>query len=195
MNVSSLYDKSIKLIDDSYVRLQRIWVLPKGSISKKMINNHPYYYHQYRDGKKVVSRIIKADELGELRKRVNERKKLVRLNKNAKNEINKNENIVVKGLAEIDLRELTLEEIKTRATDIDSKGLSASLLDEAFAYSFDEIPVNERKKVVLPLVNVVGSPHMNLANNPNLKNYFEKWRNGEIRAREISNYIIQKISD
>lgn len=173
MNVSSLYDKSIKLIDDSYVRLQRIWVLPKGSISKKMINNHPYYYHQYRDGKKVVSRIIKADELGELRKRVNERKKLLRLNKNAKNEINKNIRVIA----------------------IFDKGLSASLLDEAFAYSFDEIPVSERKKVMLPLVNVVGSSHMNLANNPNLKNYFEKWRNGEIRAREISNYIIQKISD
>lgn len=173
MNVSSLYDKSIKLIDDSYSRLQRIWVLPKGSISKKMINNHPYYYHQYRDGKKVVTRIVKADELGELRKRVNERKKLVRQNKNAKNEINKNIRVIA----------------------IFDKGLSASLLDEAFAYSFDEIPVNERKKVMLPLVDIVGSNNLSLTNNPNLKTYFEKWRNGEIRAREISNYIIQKISD
>ena len=174
MNVSSLYDKSIKLIDDSYLRLQRIWVLPKGSISKKMINNHPYYYHQYRDGKKVVSRIVKADELGELRKRVNERKKLLKQNKNAKNEVNKNIRVIA----------------------IFDKGLSASLLDEAFAYSFDEIPINERRKVMLPLVNVIGGvDHMNLANNPNLKTYFEKWRNGEIRAREISNFIIQKISD
>ena len=94
MNVSTLYDKSIKLIDDSYSRLQRIWVLPKGSISKKMINNHPYYYHQYRDGKKVVTRIVKADELGELRKRVNERKKLLKQNKNAKNELNKNIRVI-----------------------------------------------------------------------------------------------------
>lgn len=173
MNVSSLYDKSIKMIDDSYLRLQRIWVLPKGSISKKMINNHPYYYHQYRDGKKVVTRIIKENELIDLRKKVNERKKLVRQNKSAKNEINKNIRVIA----------------------IFDKGLSASLLDEAFAYSFDEIPVNERKKVMLPLVNIVGSSNLNLANNPNLKTYFEKWRNGEIRAREISNYIIQKISD
>lgn len=173
MNVSSLYDKSIKMIDDSYLRLQRIWVLPKGSISKKMINNHPYYYHQYRDGKKVVTRIIKENELIDLRRKVNERKKLVRQNKNAKNEINKNIRVIA----------------------IFDKGLSASLLDEAFAYSFDEIPVNERKKVMLPLVNIVGSSNLNLANNPNLKTYFEKWRNGEIRAREISNYIIQKISD
>lgn len=173
MNVSSLYDKSIKMIDDSYLRLQRIWVLPKGSISKKMINNHPYYYHQYRDGKKVVTRIVKENELVDLRKKVNERKKLIKQNKNAKTEINKNIRVIA----------------------IFDKGLSASLLDEAFAYSFDEIPVNERKKVMLPLVNVVGSDSLNLANNPNLKIYFEKWRNGEIRAREISNYIIQKISD
>ncbi|MCQ2794595.1 MAG: hypothetical protein MJ214_00045 [Bacilli bacterium] len=173
MNVSTLYDKSIKLIDDSYSRLQRIWVLPKGSISKKMINNHPYYYHQYREGKKVVTRIVKADELGELRKRVNERKKLLKQNKNAKNEVNKNIRVIA----------------------IFDKGLSASLLDEAFAYSFDEIPVSERKRVMLPLVDIVGNNNLNIANNPNLKVYFEKWRNGEIRAREISNYIIQKISD
>ncbi|MCQ2792433.1 MAG: hypothetical protein MJ208_02795 [Bacilli bacterium] len=173
MNISSLYDKSIKLIDDSYSRLQRIWVLPKGSISKKMINNHPYYYHQYRDGKKVVSRIIKDEELVDLKKRVNERKKLVKLNKNAKNELNKNIRVIA----------------------IFDKGLSASLLDEAFAYSFDEIPISQRKHVMIPLVNVVHNGNSSLLNNPNLKEYFEKWQNGEIRAREISNYIIQKISD
>lgn len=173
MNVSSLYDKSIKLIDDSYVRLKRIWVLPKGSISKKVINNHVYYYHQYRDGKKVISKIIDKDEMINLRKDVNERKRLVKLNKNAKNELNKNIKVIA----------------------IFDKGLSASLMDEAFAYSFDEIPVSERNRVMLPFIDVVGNSHVNFHNNPNLKMYFEKWKNGEIRAREISNYIIQKISD
>ncbi len=137
-----------------------------------MINNHPYYYYQYREGKKVISRIIKDDELISLRKSVNERKKLIKLNKLAKNEISKNIRVIA----------------------IFDKGLSASLEDESFAFSFDEIPPKDRDKISLPFVNVSG-PNSNLAPRLNIHDYFKKWQNGEIRAREISNYIIQKISD
>ena len=174
MNVSTLYDKSIKLIDDSYDRLLKIWQLPKGSISKKNINHHAYYYHQYRDGKKVVSKLIRDDEIITLRKQINERKRLIRLNKNAKEDVKKN----VKVIAVFD------------------KGLSASLLDEVYAYSFDEIPVHERSKIALPLSQIdMKRFNPDGTMNKNLASYFEKWVHGEIRARDIGNYIIQKISD
>lgn len=171
MNISLLYDRSIKLIDDSYKRLLRIWELPKGSISKKKINNHIYYYYQYRDGKKIVSRILKKNEIDDLRKKINERKRLVKLNKEAKINLDKNIKVIA----------------------IFDKGLSSTLLDEAFAYSFDEIPLKDRINISLPFVNIRGENSS--VNNQNLNDYFKRWVNGEIRAREISNYIIQKISD
>lgn len=171
MNISSLYDRSIKLIDDSYKRLLRIWELPKGSISKKKINNHIYYYYQYREGKKIISRIIKKEELEDMRKKINERKHLIKLNKEAKINLSKNIKVIA----------------------IFDKGLSSTLLDEAFAYSFDEIPINERPNISLPFVNISGENSS--VNNENINDYFKRWVSGEIRAREISNYIIQKISD
>jgi len=174
MNISTIYDKSIKMIDESYSRLLRIWELPRGSISKKRINNHNYYYLQYRNGNKIFSRLLKKDELVVLRKQVNERKKLIKENKLTKSEIQRNIKII----------------------SLFDKGLSTSLMDEMFAYSFDEIPVKERDKVNLPFVNVVETSGDNRVNiNENLKDYFGKWKKGEIRARDISNYIIQKISD
>lgn len=36
--------------------------LPKGSIKTKVIGNNCYYYLNYRDGKKVVSKYIGKDE-------------------------------------------------------------------------------------------------------------------------------------
>lgn len=173
MNVSNIYDRSIKLIDESYTRLLKIWQLPKGSISKKVINHRPYYYLQYRNGSKIHSHILNKDEVSKLRKDVNERKRLLKLNKSAKEEVNKN----IKVLAIFD------------------KGLSTSLMDEAFAYSFDEIPIDERKKVEMPFIEYIGSSSNAFKNSDTLKEYFEKWKIGEIRAREISNYIIRRISD
>lgn len=174
MNVSTLYDKSIKMIDDCYGRLLKIWELPKGSISKKNINGRNYYYHQYRAGKKVVSKVINADNLISLRKQINERKRLVKLNKKTKEDINKNVKVIA----------------------IFDKGLSASLLDEVYAYGFDEIPVEERNHIALPISQMaIKEPNGTYSMNDHLTEYFNKWVKGEIRAREISNFIIQKISD
>lgn len=170
MNVSSIYDRSIKLLDESYTRLLKIWSLPNGSISKKNINNHVYYYHQYRDGKKIITHIIKDENSRiDLAKKITLRKRYENQNKKAINEIIKNIKVIA----------------------IFNKDLSLSLHDELFAYHFDEIPLNKRNDVKFPFIT-------NLTNrdiNKGLDQYFLKWKNGEIRAREISNFIIQKLSD
>jgi len=174
MNASTIYDKSVKLIDDSYNRLLKIWELPKGSLSKKTINNHTYYYHQYRDGKKIISKIVKDSDLMLLRKQINERKRLEKLNKNVRKEIERN----------------------IRVVKLFDKGLSASLLDEMYAFSFDEIPFNERTKVSFPFIDVVTTHgSTTLSSNDKLKEYFINWQKGIVRAREMGNYIIKKISD
>jgi len=171
MNVSSIYDRSIKLLDESYNRLLKIWSLPNGSISKKVINNKIYFYHQYRDGKKVISKIVKDDnERLELSKKITLRKRYEKLNKKAINEIIKNIKVIA----------------------IFNKDLSLSLHDELFAYHFDEIPLSKRRDVKFPFITHDMS-HRDI--NKGLDEYFLKWKNGEIRAREISNFIIQKLSD
>jgi len=169
MNVSSIYDRSVKMIDESYGRLLKIWSLPNGSISKKNINNHTYYYHQYRDGKKIVTHIIKNNEIEDLRKKISLRKKYEKQNKVALDNIIKNIKVI----------------------SVFNKDLSLSLHDELFAYRFDEIPLNKREKVNIPFVTSLNERDIK----PGLDEYFLRWKNGEIRAREISNFIIQKLSD
>lgn len=169
MNVSSIYDRSIKLLDESYNRLLKIWSLPNGSISKKNINNHVYFYHQYRDGKKIITHIIKDKDIDDLTKKITLRKKYEKLNKKAINDIIKNIKVIA----------------------IFNKDLSMSLHDELFAYHFDEIPLDKRNNVNFPYVTSLSTRDVNHG----LDEYFSRWKNGEIRAREISNYIIQKLSD
>lgn len=48
--------------------------LPKGSIRKREISGHEYYYLQWREGSRVRSRYVKRDELDELRRQLDLRK-------------------------------------------------------------------------------------------------------------------------
>lgn len=48
--------------------------LPRGYISKKNIRGKESYYLQYRDGSKIVSKWIPADDLQEVEMRVKQRK-------------------------------------------------------------------------------------------------------------------------
>ena len=56
--------------------------LPKGSILKRKIGNNDYFYLNYRDGKKVISKFLgKADSYDEteLREKIEQRKKIEKL--------------------------------------------------------------------------------------------------------------------
>ena len=48
--------------------------LPRGYISKKNIRGKESYYLQHRDGSKIISKWIPADNLREVELRVNQRK-------------------------------------------------------------------------------------------------------------------------
>ena len=58
------------LIDKEFVRNQNmilayekeLSILPKGSIKTKIIGNKSYFYLNYRDGKKVISKYIGKEE-------------------------------------------------------------------------------------------------------------------------------------
>lgn len=50
--------------------------LPKGYISKKIINGKERYYLQYREGKKIVSTYIKSTELKEIQDKISKRKEI-----------------------------------------------------------------------------------------------------------------------
>lgn len=51
--------------------------LPKGSIRTRKINNHEYYYLNYREGDKVRSDYLRADEIETMRAKINRRLELV----------------------------------------------------------------------------------------------------------------------
>ena len=67
------YDRLIRLIDGIESELVD---LPKGYISKKIINNNEYYYLQWRDGEKIRSKHISSDKVSDLRERVKRRQNL-----------------------------------------------------------------------------------------------------------------------
>ena len=71
--------------------------LPKGSLFQRKIGEHPYYYLNYREKQKVISKYLgKLDEIAvdDMRKRISERKRYEGLLKKLRNE----EKILTKAL-------------------------------------------------------------------------------------------------
>ena len=69
-------------LEEEYARSLRVTAalereiagLPKGSIRKREIGGHEYYYLQWREGKKVRSLFVKREDLAELRRQLELRK-------------------------------------------------------------------------------------------------------------------------
>lgn len=53
--------------------LDNLKKMPRGSLSVKKINGREYTYIQYRDGRKVISRIIPGEELPGLKDKIKKR--------------------------------------------------------------------------------------------------------------------------
>lgn len=53
---------------------REVAALPKGSIRKRTISGHEYYYLQWREGPRVKSRYVKRDEVEELQRQLDLRK-------------------------------------------------------------------------------------------------------------------------
>jgi len=64
--------------------------LPKGSLIKKNIKGHKYYYLNYRTGRKQIFKYIgklSEEELKDLSSKIEERRKLERLSRQVKKDI------------------------------------------------------------------------------------------------------------
>lgn len=53
---------------------EKLFALPKGTISEKTVNGKTYYYLKYRDGKKVISRYVGKNEIENMRALVEKRR-------------------------------------------------------------------------------------------------------------------------
>lgn len=56
------------------VYLEKLRDLPIGSLSRKIIKGRPYFYLQYRDGKKVVSQYVPKEDVEVLQKLIEDRR-------------------------------------------------------------------------------------------------------------------------
>lgn len=80
----------LKKLKKSYE--QKISKLPKGSLVRKEIKGHIYYYLNYREGNKGIFKYLgklNEKEFEELKKKISERRKLRRLYIQVKRNINK----------------------------------------------------------------------------------------------------------
>ena len=78
--------------------------LPKGNISEKKIKNKTYYYHQWREGKKVFSKSLGTDHPSELAQAIQERKQL----ESQKSDISENLKTISKA---VDIPQVTAEAV------------------------------------------------------------------------------------
>lgn len=65
--------------------IEQLNLLPKGYISKKVIKGNYYYYLQFIENGKIVSKYIRHNDLHEIEKQIEKRKELERLLKKFKN--------------------------------------------------------------------------------------------------------------
>lgn len=81
--------------------------LPKGSIQKKNINNHNYYYLMFREGDKVKSQYVADGDVKALKQQIQLRKQ----NQKALKEQEQSRRKIVKALGEEYINEHTTERI------------------------------------------------------------------------------------
>ena len=59
--------------------IKKLENLPKGSVQIRVRGGQTYYYLHFRDGKKVVSRYIKMEDLPELRHQISKRREIEKM--------------------------------------------------------------------------------------------------------------------
>jgi len=78
--------KSIEFLIDKYH--EKTLLLPKGTLVEKHCGDKTYYYLKYRDGKRIVSKYILNNEVGELKEKIQDRKHCEKMLKMLKDELN-----------------------------------------------------------------------------------------------------------
>ena len=85
IDTSSIYDYGVKIIDDAYRRLLQIRRLPQGSLSTK--KNH--FYWRFSQDDQVRTKKITRSEWQILKKKLQQRQKLLQMNKNSYEQLKK----------------------------------------------------------------------------------------------------------
>lgn len=165
IDASAIYDHSVKIIDDSYRRLWRIRRLPQGSLSTK----RDHFYWRFFQDDHVRTKKITRSEWQILKKKLQQRQKLLQMNKNSYEQLKKN----VKLLA------------------VFNKELSFLLNDELIAYRLDSIPINERSQIISSLT----VSDFNFFLPFMFRKYFNQWVRGKIKARSIIKRLLIKIAN
>ena len=84
---------------EELLRVEREWeALPKGSISAKKIHSKIYYYHQFREGKKVISKSLGPVFPGGLAQEIQRRKRIEAQKKEIKKNLKTISRALGKGL-------------------------------------------------------------------------------------------------
>lgn len=81
-----------KRLEQSYIK--KIEELPKGAIFERIVGKKKYYYLNYREGNRVISKYIKASEIEEIKEQVERRKEIEDLLKNIRINIRSLEKVV-----------------------------------------------------------------------------------------------------
>lgn len=67
--------------------LDNLEELPRGNLSVKKINSRAYTYLQYREGRKVISKIVSPEELPDLKDKIKKRDRFGKLLKEVEEKI------------------------------------------------------------------------------------------------------------
>ena len=91
------YSRLLRMIEGINKELK---TLPKGYISRKIIRGKETFYLQWREGDKVKSKYIVADEVDELSKKVKRRQELEKSLRTSKKDLKKLESAIGKNYIE-----------------------------------------------------------------------------------------------
>ena len=179
-----IYNESIKIIDNFYHRLEKINSLLNVEVFKMKIGDKCFFYIQDKENiKNNKFRMIQKEEFNDLKNKIKERKKLIKINKKEELRLYKNIKIL----------------------NIIDKELANMIENEFFIYNLDAIPVNKRGDFNIIVVkqdknfnffykNFYKDKNSLFYNFDNqFKEVFDNWAKGKIKAKEMQTFIKKKL--
>lgn len=123
----------------------QVETMPKGYVSKKIINDKVYFYHQWSENRKKQSRYVRDEELEDLVAKIEKRKML-------KSQIKEIKDEMIKNTEETKSNTLfcTLMHKRTLVVDLELDNNSGTILRIGKVYSNEHIPVGVSIKDGIP---------------------------------------------
>ncbi|HHT67441.1 MAG TPA: hypothetical protein GX010_04425 [Erysipelotrichaceae bacterium] len=111
----------VQIVNEYALVHKNIAKLPRGYISVKRISGHTYYYRQWREGTKIISKYVPEALLSSVRRQIAARKENESFLKEIKKDLKRVTRKVVKGglLTENDVK--TLLEVALQGGDVNAE--------------------------------------------------------------------------